>query len=266
MAYIETHFFSEVLGMEMEVSVILPQERQPYTEDGKIKVLWLLHGSSGDATAWTRMSSIERYALEYGIAVVLPGGMNSCFADMVHGGRFHTYLTEELPGVMRHMFPLLSSKREDNFISGYSNGGFGCFKAGLSRPDIYCAIGALSSSNKAEKDFVNDGSQVAKDFIIQFGDVDFKNTNNDVRHLAREVLKKDAPPPRIYHAVGRLDPWFEKNIIIRDFFKSFEGDPFDYKHNIAEDKGHTWEFWDTEILKFFEYLGLEKVGTKYLKL
>ena len=94
MALIETHIYSEVLKMVMEVNVILPQERQPYRDKDKFKVLWLLHGGSGDATAWLRMTSIERYAYEYGIAVVVPGAMNSCFTDMAHGGRFFTYFTE----------------------------------------------------------------------------------------------------------------------------------------------------------------------------
>lgn len=264
MALIETHFFSEVLGMEMEVNVILPQEKQPYTGDGKLKVLWLLHGGSGDATAWQRMSGIERYALEYGIAVVIPGMMQSCGADMEHGGRFFTYLADELPGILRHLFPRLSGEREDNYISGFSNGGYGCFRAGLARPDRYAAIGALSAGDKTDVPFVNDGSPKAKERIMLFGDGPMRGTTNDLQHLAREGLKPGGPVPGVYHACGSLDPWLDLNVILKGFFEGLEGNPYAYVYHEAEGHGHTWEFWDMEILRFFDYLKLEPVPGRYI--
>lgn len=264
MALIETHFYSEVLGMEMEVNVILPQEKQPYSGEGKLKVLWLLHGGSGDATAWLRMTSIERYAIEYGIAVVVPGVLNSCFTDMAHGGKFYTYMTDELPYIIRHMFPQLSSTHEDNYISGLSNGGYGCFKIGLSRPDLYSAIGAFGAGDKSDVPFINDGSQRSKDRITLFGDKSLKNTDNDLKHLGREALKKEIPLPRIYHACGSLDPWLDLNELMRDFFTGLAGNPYDYKYHETTGLGHVWEAWDMEIQNFFEYLGLVKEPGKYL--
>jgi putative tributyrin esterase len=266
MALIETHFFSEILGMDMEVNLILPQEKQPYSGDGKLKVLWLLHGGSGDNTAWLRMSSIERYALEYGIAVVVPGGLNSCYTDMKHGGRFLTYVADELPHILRHLFPRLSALREDNYISGLSNGGFGCLRVGLARPDLYAAIGAFSAGDKSDVPFVNDGSPRSRDRIIVFGDGSLKNTDNDLKHLGREALKKVISVPRVYHACGSVDPWLDLNEMMRDFFAGLEGNPYDYQYHETEGMGHAWEFWDMEIVRFFEYLGIEKDETKYLGL
>ncbi|WP_248926777.1 alpha/beta hydrolase [Paenibacillus hamazuiensis] len=264
MAWIETHFHSEILGMDMETNVILPQEKRPYSGDGKLKTLWLLHGGSGDATAWLRMSAIERYALEYGIAVVIPGGLNSCFTDMLHGGRFFTYVSEELPRILRHMFPRLSAAREDNYISGFSNGGYGCLRVGLARPDLYAAIGAFSAGDKSDIPFVNDGSKRAYDRIVLFGEGSLKNTHNDLKHLGREALRKGMPLPRVYHACGSLDPWLDLNEIMRDFFAGLEGNPYDYVYHEAEGHGHTWEFWDMEVVRFLEYLGLQKDGAKYI--
>jgi putative tributyrin esterase len=266
MALIETHFYSQVLGMDMEVNVILPQEKQPYNTDKKFKVLWLLHGGSGDATAWIRMSSIERYANEYGIAVVVPGVYNSCYTDMKHGGRFFTYISEELPNIIYNFFPRLSSLREDNYISGLSNGGYGCFKVGLSRPDLFGAIGAFSAGDKSDVPFVKDGSLKAKERIILFGDGDIKNTENDLKHLGREALKNQKPLPKIYHACGGEDPWLDLNHLMRDFFVELEGRPYEYEYHEPEGYGHVWEFWDMEILRFFEFLGMEKDETKYLGL
>jgi len=248
----------------MEVNVILPQERQPYGDNEKFKVLWLLHGGSGDSTAWLRMTSIERYAYEYGIAVVVPGAMNSCFTDMAHGGRFFTYLTDELPQVLRHLFPQLSEKREDNYVSGLSNGGYGCFKLGLARPDLYSAIGAFAAGDKSDVPFVNDGSQKARDRIILFGVGSIKNTDNDLKYLGREALKKGVPLPRIYHACGSLDPWLDLNEKMRDFFLNMEGCPYDYKYHQLDGYGHEWALWNIEVQNFLKFLGFEKGKSNYL--
>jgi S-formylglutathione hydrolase FrmB len=264
MAFIETHLTSEVLGMGMTVHVILPQEKQPYIGDGKLKVLWLLHGGSGDDSAWLRMSGIERHAYEYGIAVVMPGGFHSCFTDMMHGGRFFTYVTDELPALLRGMFPRLSAAREDNFISGYSNGGYGCLRAGLARPDLYAAIGAFSAGDKADVPFANDGSRRSLERIILFGEGSLDGTDNDVKHLGREALRKVAPLPRVYHACGSLDPWLDLNVLVRDFFRGLEGNPYDYVYHEAEGFGHTWDFWDMEIVRFFDYLELERQASRYI--
>ncbi|WP_088105590.1 alpha/beta hydrolase [Halalkalibacter urbisdiaboli] len=264
MALIETHVFSEVLGMEMEVNVILPQEKQPYSGDGKLPVLWLLHGGSGDHTAWLRMSSIERYALEYGIAVISPGVHHSCYVDMTHGGKYFSYMTEELPAVLRHMFPRLSSKREDNYISGLSNGGYGCLKLGLARPDLYAAIGAFSAGDKSDIAFENDGSKRAYDRILLFGEGDIKETKNDLKHLGREAIKNGGELPRVYHACGSLDPWLDLNEKVKEFFIALEGNPYHYQYHLAEGYDHTWDFWDMEIIRFFKYLGLERNKEKYI--
>ncbi|AEI44660.1 alpha/beta hydrolase [Paenibacillus mucilaginosus] len=261
---IETNIHSEILALDTTVSVILPQEKQPYSGDGKLKVLWLLHGGSGDHTAWLRMSAAERYANEYGIALVTPGGLQSCFTDMEHGGRFHSYLTEELPPLLRHLFPRLSAAREDNYISGYSNGGYGCLKAGLARPDLYGAIGAFSAGDKSDVPFVNDGSLRSRDRIQLFGEGSLKGTDNDLQHLGRRALAGGFPLPRVYHACGSLDPWLDLNLIVRDFFDGLEGNPYDYRYHQPEGMAHTWDFWDLELLRFFDYLGLEKEPGRYV--
>lgn len=263
MAVMETHLFSEVLGMMTQVSVILPQEKQPYEGDGKLKVLWLLHGGSGDHTAWLRMSRIEHYATQYGIAVVMPGVFQSCYTDMVHGGRFFTYLSEELPAVLRHLFPRLSAAREDNYIAGLSNGGYGCLRVGLARPDQYAAIGAFSAGNKADVPFVNDGSVRARDRIALFGEGDIRGTENDLEFLGLRAVSLGTPLPRIYHACGSEDPWLDLNERLRDFFLGLQGDPYRYQYREAEGHAHTWEFWDEEIVRFLEWAGLER-GTAYI--
>ncbi|SER54621.1 S-formylglutathione hydrolase FrmB [Gracilibacillus ureilyticus] len=264
MALIETFVHSNVLGMEMPVNIILPQEKQPYRRNNKRKVLWLLHGGSGDESAWLRMTNIERYANDYDIAVITPGGLNSCFTNMEHGGKFFTYLTEELPFILRQIFPLLSPKREDNYIAGFSNGGYGCLRNGLARPDIYSAIGAFSAGDKSDVSFENDGSKKARGRIEVFGDGEIKGTNHDLKFLAMKAIETGQPLPKIYHACGSLDPWLDLNEILCSFFRK-QG-VYDYTYHLAEGYGHTWDFWDKEIVNFLEFLQLCRGNTSYIGL
>lgn len=86
MAFIQLHIYSESLGMQTEVNIILPQKNKmgeiglkgrAITE--QYKSLYLLHGLSDDQTIWMRRTSIERYAYEYGICVIMPSGGGEVF-------------------------------------------------------------------------------------------------------------------------------------------------------------------------------------------
>jgi putative tributyrin esterase len=118
MALFNAHFFSDVLGMQTEATVILPQP----ASDLQIGVetvaarktwpcLWLLHGMSDEHTIWLRRTSIERYAEAAGCAVVMPNCHRSFYCDMKHGGNYWTFLSEELPALMRSFFRFLQSAR-----------------------------------------------------------------------------------------------------------------------------------------------------------
>ncbi len=91
MAFINMHIYSEALGMQTDVSVVIPQKSN-YGEIGinskssedKYKCLYLLHGLSDDQTIWMRRTSIERYATEYGLCVIMPCGAKSFYTDRVN--------------------------------------------------------------------------------------------------------------------------------------------------------------------------------------
>ena len=52
----------------------------------------------------------------------MPDGYNSHYVDNPWGGNYYSYLTKELPEMLRSLLPL-SAKRENNFITGLSMGG-----------------------------------------------------------------------------------------------------------------------------------------------
>ena len=81
MALFQCKIFSKELFRSVNVNVTLPtpdsgdcffDTTTKYPKAGeKYQVLWLLHGFSADESDWQRFSSIERYAQEKKIAVVM---------------------------------------------------------------------------------------------------------------------------------------------------------------------------------------------------
>lgn len=261
MALVHVGFFSEALGMCVNCDVILPQYSRSLigmktAEAGTRKVLWLLHGASDDQTIWQRRTSIERYAAPLGLAVVMPAAHLSSYSDMAHGGKFFTYIADELPEAM-HKFFGFSKAREDNFIAGLSMGGAGCMKIGLARPEKYGAIGCLSAGASNFRKAAMNNPGYAKRQKMVYGDRVIEGTEEDCFGNAERLVKAGGPLPRIYHACGSDDFLLNNAHATRDFFQGFEGNPFDYTYE--EDPGaHTWEFWDEHIQHFLKYLGLEK--------
>jgi putative tributyrin esterase len=139
MALITCHLESETLGVATTITVILPQDSP------NPPVLYLLHGLGEDHMGWTRFTSIERYAEEAGLAVVMPSVHDSFYTDEVHGHPYWTYVSEELPSLVQTLFRV-SGRAQDTFAAGLSMGGYGALKLALSHPDRYAAAASLSGT------------------------------------------------------------------------------------------------------------------------
>ncbi len=151
MAAISCDFFSETLEVGVSISVVPPQPTSAQIgvsaagAAGPPPVLYLLHGLSDDHTAWTRYTSIERYAAAAGLAVVMPAVVRSFYADERHGHRYWSYVAEELPAVVGSFFRV-SGRPEDTFVAGLSMGGYGAMRLALTHPERYAAAASLSGA------------------------------------------------------------------------------------------------------------------------
>ena len=96
--FLQMNFYSKELGKAAGVNVIIPDKR--YNSEKPYKTLWLLHGLTDDHTAWMRFSSIERYANEWGIAVVMPGVDRSWYTNTAYGVNYFNFVAKELPEVL----------------------------------------------------------------------------------------------------------------------------------------------------------------------
>ena len=125
MAYFRCEWISEALDMATSAVVILPE-----TGDlARTPVVYLLHGLSDNCTGWSRYTAVERYARNYGVAVVMPEVQRSFYCDTRSGMKYFTYISQELPKICRRFFGL-SADPQYNYVMGLSMGGFGALKSG----------------------------------------------------------------------------------------------------------------------------------------
>lgn len=156
MAVISMNFLSAALGMKTDVTIILPfyspydvndgKREDMYPNGKKYQVLWLLHGGNGNDLDYLHYSNILRYASEHMLAVVMPTGYNMNTDDHEKSMKMCTYVGEELPSVLRNIFPF-SDRREDNFIGGLSMGSNGAQKVAIRYPENYAAVLAMSAGS-----------------------------------------------------------------------------------------------------------------------
>ncbi len=255
MALIHMDFFSEALGMCVNADVILPQKSASLigmkTERGDtFKTLYLLHGLSDDHTIWQRRTSIERYVSDKNLAVVMPNAHRSWYTDMKYGGAYMTYITKELPALCRSFFNGMSDKREDNFVAGLSMGGYGALKMGLSNPDGFAGIASFSGAIDVYRRVKEAPEHMKPYWESIFGDAEsVKNSQNDIRYLAKTAAEKGGPLPAIYMWCGTEDFLLGESREASRYLASFG-----YDVTYSEGPGdHSWKYWDEQIIKAIDF-------------
>jgi putative tributyrin esterase len=248
MAFFQCDHYSQELGMSMSMNVVLPDGA---AGEG-FPVLYLLHGLSDDHTAWMRGTSIERYAAQYGIAVVMPNGHRSFYMDMKQGLPYWQYISEEVPSLARSWFPI-SAARERNFAAGLSMGGYGAFKLVLQHPERFAAgaslSGALDMANRwAEDEFTTE-------FQRMFGSrAELTNSGDDLMFVAERLAAASGEKPKLFQCCGTEDWLYDMNVAFRDHVRGLGLD-------LAFEEGpgeHEWGYWDANIQRVLEWLPIPK--------
>ena len=267
MALAHVHYFSQVLGLQCQADVILPQKLQGVgqaasTGQGDAPVLWLLHGGSDDHTIWQRRTSIERYVAPLGIAVVMPAVQLSFYTNMAYGGRYFDYVADELPQIMREFFHF-SARREDNFVAGLSMGGYGAFKLALNRPAQYAAAASLSGvldivslvNARTKGPGAEKTPHWGRMFQIVFGDPDkIKDSEHDLLYLLEKSTREGVDLPRLFTSCGTEDFLYGDHVLFRDLAQKLG---VELAHH-EEPGEHEWGYWDRNIQKVLEWLPLPK--------
>ncbi|MGM0603508.1 MAG: alpha/beta hydrolase [Bacillota bacterium] len=253
MAYIQCDFFSKVLKVSSQINVILPDDIEDFTdEEGKIPVIYLLHGLSDNHTGWQRYTSVERYVQKWGFALVIPDVQRSFYTDMEDGYNYWTYVSEELPEIAKNYFPI-SDKRENTFTAGLSMGGYGAVKLALIHPERYAAAASLSGAVDLARrimDFSDEEEKMAE-FRRVFGNLEkMKGSSNDLFYLLDKVVEDKEKIPELYLCCGTEDFLYQDNLTFKNLCEK-KGVDLTFEEEKA---GHEWEYWDKKIQDVFRWL------------
>lgn len=256
MAFLQANIYSNVLEMEVMIDVILPQSTkkkigtQSQSTGTDLPVLYLLHGMNGNHSVWQRRTSIERYAAEYQLAVIMPSTDLGWYTDTTYEMNYWTFIAEELPQICHELFPQLTQKREKTFAAGLSMGGYGAIKLGLRKPDQFAAVASLSGAlalAESMDSLLQLRSQAYWEGI--FGPLEqFKGSENDLIHLIEIIDPSTAP--RFFISCGTEDQLYPASeyavnkLQKRELAVTFESGTGD----------HDWNFWDQWIQRVLQWL------------
>lgn len=245
------------LQRRTSISVILPSDNIHFLHDREeivpqpYKTLYLLHGLYGSDDIFLANTSIQKFAEDNGIAIVIPCGENSFYVDNKNAHAYYgEYVGQELLDITRNIFPL-SDKREDTFIAGFSMGGYGAIRNGLKYSQNFSKIGMISAALITDDivSYTSDSNVLrSREFYESiFGNLDdLQGSDMDPKAL----IETTNIVPDIFMACGVDDFLYEKNVDFYEFLKS-ENISAEFIEAPGE---HTWEFCDKYIKEFIKTL------------
>lgn len=244
MASITLSFHSEALERTVPLRALVPLEDAPRVP---MPALYLLHGLYGSEQDWFQYTRVMLWARAKGLAVFCPAGENGFYVNQADTGEaYMRYVGEELPAFTRRLFPL-SSRREDTFIAGLSMGGYGALNAGLTYPETFGKVAALSAALRPWKRMDKpQGGGVQRPAYARalFG----QDTEPwDTLTLARQC---GARAPELWLSCGAQDDLLEENIALVDGLRQ-AGIPAYFDQPPG---AHNWDFWDREIQRVIDWL------------
>jgi len=251
MGYMHFDFMSDRLGYQTNIYVIIPECVNKGKEPSGI--LYLLHGGAGNGLDWVRNTSIERYAYEHEVAVIMPETDGSCFyADMKYGYPYYSYLTEEVPIALEAMLPVLK-KVKKRYVAGLSMGGYGAFKWAFNSPGYFTAAANLSGISFITDLFSdkNNAHEGLSELIENcWGSLDeLAGSISDSRYWIDRAASEKTALPKLFAGIGT-----------EDFSYSFAVDYINYckekgieVHYEEMPGGHEWSVWDVMIEDFLSW-------------
>lgn len=288
-AVYDINYKSKLMHMPVRISVILPDlpdDQKPaefYASGKKYKVLWLLHGGSGDNFDWLYFSNIVRHAAKRDVIVVSPNALDSDFANQPQfagGWMFADFFFDELMPYIHGFFPA-SDKPEDNFITGLSMGGAGTLMLTFMHPEKFGGMAPLSCSLR-KSPFLEDMREMTSSefrtlamedrtrFPSEWGDPKAGITVKEINCICKYPTIGDYLDsceytwpryaevydrlPKMFFGAGMKDLCYPKVLEFKEYSEKLgaKNVTFDFVPGYA----HEWDFWDLEIVKVMDFFGL----------
>lgn len=255
MAYIECKLKSLAAMTTVSVKLYFPTDNPEDVGNEAKGVLTLLHGYTNSGDDWVHMSAAARYAADNGLILIMPDCGNSFYQDMVYGGAYKTFVTEEMPVQLGRIFRI-PREREKNYIAGLSMGGYGALYLGLSRPDLYAGCASFSGAvDLALMMKAGDTPENRAVALPVFGNVDRLPETSDLHTLARRVAqlpKEQQPKILMTNGFQDIEPYYilQQNDSLHATMKTL---PLAHYKRMQWKGVHEWNFWDRSLVYAIDY-------------
>lgn len=252
MANVKVNFLSYTLHRAVDLTVIIPtmcfsemmQPNPAHAADARYPVLYLLHGYGNNHATWNGYTSVELYAEERNMAVVMLSAENKAYINHDGDDNYYDFISHELPEFIQSMFPV-SDRPEDTYIAGLSMGSMGTLLHSLSMPERFRAAGAFSGPMMQ----MNMGMTPEERAAMTDADWD-QLVSPEAVELVEKAKAEGKSLPDYYVATGTQDnPEGSKA-----FARFLEKNGAKVTTNFERVYGHEWQFWDESIKEFLDWL------------
>lgn len=254
----DCNFESAILRTRVNVKVYLPNRdnfmnpisdyKERYTFK-PFKTIFLLHGMMDSGMQWVENTNVVRLAQDAGMALVIPSCGNNFYINTIYGANYSDFITQELVGFVRALFPL-SEKCEDNFLWGISMGGYGALRFGFTYPEMFSKVISMSPTSDIEFAARFAGAMgVLPDYILGNWKK-LAGSDLDLQVIAQKAADSGAKLPKILVIIADQDHMVRDNeefmsrldeLMIDNEFRTYPGE-------------HTWRFWDEHVKECLDWL------------
>ncbi|MDP2561620.1 alpha/beta hydrolase family protein [Psychrobium sp. 1_MG-2023] len=245
-------FIGQKTGIKHPITVTLPKG---YNTKQRYRVIYVLHGFSGNHADWTTNTNIEALADRYNVIIVNPdGGYDSWYMNSAINSesRYESYIAHD---VVKYIDQKFSTKptRNGRGITGLSMGGFGALHIAINHQDIFGAVGAMSAGVDL------------RPFAASFGINKVLGNYQENPTLWDAVAIKS----NLYKIAATNNLWQKDDnklpilldVGVSDFFLSVNRQlhqsmlELNIEHDYIERPGgHDWDYWRNAITYQFQFL------------
>lgn len=281
MAKISLEFESKILGKPTEIFVYIPKSVLIFNEDKtgnknteKTKeinemetleeestitnknetsktnppVVLLLHGKSGTGSSFYDHTDVIAFSEKYGVITIAPSVENSYYTNMAWGERYFDYLSKEVPFMVNQTLNITMDK-VNSYVLGYSMGGYGAMKLGLTYPERFRGMASLSGSLRS----VSENRELMKsskryDLELCYGVKNLgEDAHNDLYSLIDRIIEEGKEIPELYLYCGEEDRLMDYNLRFKEYLEKMN-----IPHIFVKDEGsHEFKYWNKQMEYYF---------------
>ncbi|MFC6176118.1 alpha/beta hydrolase [Companilactobacillus huachuanensis] len=240
MVLMNLNYRTNYLHTYFKTTVVVPD-----TNEHDYTAIWLLHGYTGDDSAWIRHVNIENLARKHNWVIIMPEGRNAFYSDSDFIP-YYSYFIDEFIPKMQNLLPI-SKDRSKNYIVGSSMGGYGALKIAFLNDSKFSKVAALSPITDIEHFRDNPNCPMPK---VAFNSI-FNSPERIAKNQLTNIYNSHQPKQRILTLCGDSDFMYEDNVMFKNFLSIHAKGRYTWMPVIGD---HSWKTWSNNIEIVFNWL------------